>query len=50
MWQVSANLLNKMELARTPIKKAKYLNAAIDTICCAYSLAFPGRENEKVAD
>ena len=26
------------------------LDAAIDSICIAYSLSFPGREHEKLAD
>ena len=50
MWQVSANMLQRMEEARTPLSKQRYLDAAIEALCHSYALAFPGREHEKVAD
>ena len=50
MWGVSAKLLRKMELARTPLAKQRYLDAAIEAVCYSYSLSFPGRETEKKAD
>ena len=39
-----------MEMARTPLGKQRYLNAAIKAIRYSYSLSFPGREAEKEAD
>ena len=39
-----------MELARTPLAKQRYLDAAIEAVCYSYSLSFPGRETEKKAD
>ena len=50
MWGVSAQLLRKMEQARTPLGKQRYLDAAIEAVVYAYSLSFPGRETEKKAD
>lgn len=50
MWRESAILLRKMEQARTPICKQRYLDAAIEAIGHAYSLSYPGRESEKKAD
>ena len=49
MWGVSAQLLRKMEEARTPQAKQHCLGAAIEAINYSYSLSFPGRENEKKA-
>jgi len=49
MWGVSAQLLRKMEEARTPQAKQHYLGAAIEAINYSYSLSYPGRENEKKA-
>lgn len=50
MWGVSAKILKRMEDARSPAAKQKFLDAAIDCICHSYSLAYPGREHEKKAD
>ena len=43
-------MLQRMEEARTPLSKQRYLDAAIEALCHSYALAFPGREHEKVAD
>ena len=43
-------MLKKIEQAKTPLGKQKYLDAAIEVIGYAYSLAYPGREHEKKAD
>ena len=39
-----------MEEAKTPEAKQNFLDGAIDAICYAYSLSYPGREGEKKAD
>ena len=50
MWQVSARHLQRIEEAKTPEAKQHFLDGAIDAICYAYSLSYPGREGEKKAD
>ena len=50
MWAVSAQMLKKMEQARTPLSKQKYLDSALEAVAYAYSLSFPGRETDKKAD
>ena len=43
-------MLQKIEQARTPLSKQRYLDAAIEAVCYAYSLSFPGKEADKKAD
>jgi len=50
MWSVSAQLLWKMEQARTPMGKQRYLDAALEAVVYAYALSYPGRETKEKAD
>ena len=49
-WRVSASILRQIEDGRSPKARQRSLDVALESISIAYTLCFPGREAEKLAD